>query len=652
LIVAKSKNMKSKKIILISTVSILAIIALAIIIIQKNKKTEVVAETRKDPIEVSGRSIKDLRTLKETIGFPALVQAEQEVKIIAKSSGNIKGLTVKPGDKVRAGQVLARIDDTTAGASNRGSGFNASQIKQASIAASQAAASYQLARNNYQNLLESAQKDINQLEISKDQASQGKANIGITTNEALKSAEIAHETAKIAVEQARLSLENRKKSIGQSENDTSTNARTSGVTVANSARSIITGLNNILGFDTTKGLMINYKKNLGALDSASLTAANNDYNSALAASDAFESARFYDANREVDAAIDLANKTKVLVDSSKNVLENTFTSVDLPQNSLAGNSLNSLISAVNGYQAQINGILSQINGTKQSLLNAPINNSSSLDALEQAYELAKKQEAASLQNLNNLKAGNKSQLDAASFGVKAANNQLDASKSKIESQISVSRSQVEIAGLQYQNAVATLQSLYDIREAVSPIDGTITARMVDENETVSPGQTIAIVSQLAEIKLQFYVDQENLAGLKVGQSAKIADSDNAAYPAKITSITPQADSMTKRFLVEVVPDKKDPELFALGTVMNVSLDIFKKSNSADSFLLPLSSIEVSQNGNSIFIIKDSLAAKANVEILRVLGESAEIKSDLPADTIIVIDGNKSIKEGDEVSLKF
>jgi RND family efflux transporter MFP subunit len=644
--------MKGKKIILISTVSILAVIALAILIIQKNKKAEVIAETRKDPIEITGRSIKNLRTLKETVEFPALVQADQEVKIIAKSSGNIKGLTVKPGDKVHAGQVLARIDDTTAGASSQSAGFNASQIKQASIAASQAAASYQLARNNYQNLLSSSQKDINQLEISKDQAAQGKANTGITTGEALKSAEIAYETAKIAVEQARLSLENRKKSIGQSENDTAANARTTAITVANSSRSIITGINNILGFDTSKGLAIIYKNNLGAMNSASLTAAKNDYENAIAASDAFESSRFYDANREVDAAIELAGKTKALADSAKTVLEFTSTSLELPQSSLSGTSLNSLITAANGYQAQVNASLLQINGAKQSLLNAPINNNSSLDALQQAYEFAKKQEAAAAQSLNNLKAGNKSQLDQASFGVKAANNQLNASKSKIESQISVSRSQVEIAALQYQNAVASLQSLYDIHEAVSPIDGTVTAKIVDENETVSPGQAIAIVSQVAEIKLQFYVDQDNLAGLKVGQSAKIADTDGAAaYPAKITSITPQADSLTKRFLVEVVPDKKDPSLFALGTVMEVSVEITKKASDANSFLLPLSAIEVSQNGNSVFIVKDSLSAKANVEILRVLGESAEVRSDLPADTIIVIDGNKSIKEGDEVTIK-
>src|SRR3989339_1400902 len=138
--------------------------------------------------EVKVQTYAESKTLKQSISYPALVYAEQEAKIVAKMSGTVRNVKFNNGDSVRAGQELARIDD--ANSSKTGSyGFNDTQVRQAQVGVSQAAAAYALAEKNYQNLLLSSQRDLEQAKIAKLQSTTGKDNLGVSSAESLKSAE-------------------------------------------------------------------------------------------------------------------------------------------------------------------------------------------------------------------------------------------------------------------------------------------------------------------------------------------------------------------------------------------------------------------------------------------------------------------------------
>lgn len=607
-------------------------------------------EAKKQAIEVTGQSARDSLVSREEMEFPATISADQEAKIIAKTAGTAANVVFKVGDKVRIGDTLLKIDDINPGSRSLAS-FNTGQIKQAQIGVSQAAANYQLAQTNYQNLLITSAKDLNQADIAKNQATQVQKNINDTTDETYKSAELAFESAKLATQAAKLNLDNRKKIGDQATSDTQTNSDLAAESVVNTCETTVENINNITALDPFKTVSISYKYTLGAMDSATLTAAKAKYLAAQNSISEYRAKSFKSIEEKVDSATKAVKDTKALADAVKTVFDKTITSADLPLTSLAGASLTSLQSAAAGYQAQINASLNQINAVKQGLSGVDLNNTVSLESLQKAYDLAKKQEASALQNLNNLKASNKTQKDQAYYGNKSAASQYSSVKSKLDSQIAVSQSQVELARLQYSNAVTSLQSLYDIHLAVTPIDGTITKKMVSDGDTVSAGQILAIVSQSEKVKLQFYVDQETFAYFKLGQSVKIKDNDDNLYPAKITSLTPQADSATKRFLVEVMPDKPNAKVYNLGTILSVAVTIEKAPQKKGDLLLPLSAIEIGQNENTIFISKDGKAAKEKVKIERVQGETAEISAKLAPETMIIVDGNKLLIEGDEISIK-
>lgn len=600
------------------------------------------------PVEVVGQTVSASQSITQSLEYPGMIVAESEATIIAKASGNLTSASFKIGDQVVLGQELAKIDDVNSAAFNPNN-YNTNQIKQAKNAVSQAESAYTLAKSNYNNLLISSVKDLRSAEISRDQAAKGQTNLDLTTAESIKSAELAFETSKIAADQARLTLENREKLSVQTATDTKTNAENAASTAMSTAGSVLTNINNATALDDNNTVSIAYRSNLGALDSSAYSTTKQSYQTAKDLYADYAKKSFVNLDERLEAVLVVVEAVKKLADDTKNLFDKTITSTALPQTSMSGVSLTNLQTAASGYQAQMAGALSQINGASQSLANVSLNNTSLIDSLRQAYSLAKQQQASAEQALNNLKAGNTSQKDTANFAYNLAQNQYDNLQVKIESQILTSKTQMETAAIQYSNAVTALQSLYDAHSVIVPLAGTITKVFIDNGETVSAGQPVLTISQTENIKVQFYVEADNSLAIKPGLAVKVLADNNNSYDGIVAAVSPQADAVTRRFLVEVKLEKND-SLF-LGTVVTVKLNLVKTAGGSGLIIVPLAAVNISQNGNYIFIAEGGVAKKVAVEISAVLGEVAKLKVDLPLETVIVIEGNKFLQEGQLISLK-
>ena len=598
--------------------------------------------------EVQARTVAASREIKQELEYPAMVAAGTEAKLIAKSSGTLSGAEFAVGDNVSVGQSLAKIDEIGASGFNAG-GVNSNQIKQAIIAVEQAQSSYQLARSNYENLLLSSVKDLRQAEIARDQAANGESNLGTTGVESLKSAELAYETAKIASEQSRLSLVNREKQLQQGSTDANENADLAASTALNAASGVLSGINNLTGFDDNNVVSVPYRSNLGALESSSYGQAENSYKAAQDAYNSYTTASFSSIDERIKAIISLIEKVKTLADATKYLFDKSIPSSNLPQSGGSGASLASLQAAAASYQSQLNGVLAQVRGAQQALTNVALNNDGTIDTLRQSYELAKKQEASAAQNLNNLRAGNTSQQDQAGFAVNLAQNQYENLKVKISSQILAAKTQMDSAQLQYNNASVSLQSLYDIHSLVSPIAGTVTQKLASNGDTVSAGQVVAIVSQMDNLKIKFFVEPDNILEMKLGTPITAVAADGKAYSGVIAAVSAQADAATRRFQVEMQLEGEDKPL--LGTVVTVKISLSKSVQAGvGSIIVPLSALEVGQNGNSIFLADNGRARKVGVELQAVLGEMAQIKLEAPDEALVIIGGNKFLREGSAVTI--
>ena len=104
-----------------------------------------------DTITVKVQKVADSQKISQTLEFPALVAGDQEITVVAKSTGSIKRLNFDLGSKVREGSVLASIDDTGNELSEGKNNFQSIQIQQAELAVKQAKKNLDLAKKNDKN---------------------------------------------------------------------------------------------------------------------------------------------------------------------------------------------------------------------------------------------------------------------------------------------------------------------------------------------------------------------------------------------------------------------------------------------------------------------------------------------------------------------
>lgn len=579
-------------------------------------------------IPVVAQTLGQSRSVRQTLSFPALIVSQQEAKVVAKSVGTVQVAKAKLGDSVSEGDILLTLDDSS------GNVLKSGPVNQAKLASEQAAVAYRLAETNYQNLLESSQRDLLQAEISRDQAQTGKRNTQFITDESFK-------TAQLAAEQARLALENRKQTATHAENDARTNSSVIAESALNACQSILVGVNNITGFDENNSVVIPYDTYLGYY-SQTRTDAKILYKATKAALEEFGSVYFSNISDRIQKTLLLAEQARDLADKVKELLDrHTVTGSLLPLSSPTGASLTALQSAAAGYQTLINGAIAQLNGAKQSLDNVALGNQTSLDALQKAYDMAR-------QNLESLNATSNNQLDQAGFGQSLADNQAENLKIKLDSQVAAAKAQMDSARIQYENSLVGLNSLNGNYQIAAPIDGVVTRKLFSIGDTVAPGQLLMTISRPDLAKVQFFVDQETLSYINIGMTVHLKVLDGDFYEAKIVSVSTRADEQSKRFMVEAepVPGAK----FALGTVADITVNLIYQSQGLAHFMLPLSAIDVGQNGNLLTLALDGQATKAEAEIIRIVGEAAEISADVPADALIVVEGNRLAQEGDYLTI--
>ncbi|HBI33778.1 MAG TPA: hypothetical protein DEA43_03130 [Candidatus Moranbacteria bacterium] len=229
-------------------------------------------------------------------------------------------------------------------------------------------------------------------------------------------------------------------------------------------------------------------------------------------------------------------------------------------------------------------------------------------------------------------------------------NNLKKDSSATSSEKDSAKTQRDIAKLQYENATLGLNGSVDNHSIISPISGIITNKAVSVGDSVSMGQLIATVSKTSNVKIQFYVDQDQRVVLTRGQEISAIDNDGNSSPLLIQNIAISADPTTKRFLIEAYPKKQNPALLA-GTITTVLIETNIKPKIDADLILPLSAINVGQNESYIFVVDNNVAKKVPVTVVNVNGETAEISAQISPETLIITNGSKLVRDGAAIVLQ-
>lgn len=224
-------------------------------------------------------------------------------------------------------------------------------------------------------------------------------------------------------------------------------------------------------------------------------------------------------------------------------------------------------------------------------------------------------------------------------------------KTVSKTQLIAAEGEVEIAEVQLENAKVGLKGGLDNHLITSPISGYIVSKEISVGDSISLGQELYTISKTNKLKIQFFVDQEQLPKITEGMPISVTAGNGNTFNAQVENISPDADATTKRFLVEAFPLEQNQEMLAAGTIVTVSFSVTNEPQQSSGLILPLAAITISQNENYIFIVENNKAKKIPVKIVKIDGEKAEIVADLTGNSKIIVDGNKMISEGEEVNIK-
>ncbi|MEI8361466.1 MAG: efflux RND transporter periplasmic adaptor subunit [bacterium] len=455
--------------------------------------------------------------------------------------------------------------------------------------------------------------------------SQNRENINALTNEMLQQSELGIARAKELLNAAQISFDNAQLNINnvkdlQSKNkeDMRNNAIVSIANYNNTINSALDQINTIYGINGYQ--LDGLSDTLSVKNSQLLISGKISYQSARDLYTQSSQHNYSAAQAEIalSETINTLTKTKKANDDVISVLAASISSTKFPESSL-----NLQKTSFNQLRSTLIGSITAAQTNLQALQNINLSNKRELDGLNTSLKAAQ------------------NQVYQAELGVTNAVSVLNNSKQSKEQQLLMSKTSLDGAQGQLKLIATQLSDL----TVKAPISGQISARTIEIGTEVRAGQKLGEIAQINTVKIMVQLTPEDASLIKIGSTAVISDNLKGV----INNISPTADALTKKVQIEIIIDNKDKKLKP-ETLVTVTLPISSDKIDTHEFLVPLSAITVTQNETYIFIVNGHQAKKINVELINVDGEQATIRVKLSGKDLLIIDGNKTLKDGDQISI--
>ena len=226
----------------------------------------------------------------------------------------------------------------------------------------------------------------------------------------------------------------------------------------------------------------------------------------------------------------------------------------------------------------------------------------------------------------------------------------------------ISQAQVDsdAADLKSKKAlVAQQMALVEKKTIRAPFAGKLGITSVNPGQYVNPGDKLVTLQTMDPIYIDFFLPQQQLAGLSVGQKLILA---NDAFPGvtfrgKVTAINPKVDASTRNIQVEATVANARRQLLP-GMFANVSLDLGARQR---YLTLPQTAITYNPYGSTVFVLKTEedknapkkehpqlLAQQVFVTTGATRGDQVAILKGLGEGQLVVTSGQLKLKNGSPV----
>ncbi|HYB08430.1 MAG TPA: efflux RND transporter periplasmic adaptor subunit [Alphaproteobacteria bacterium] len=224
-------------------------------------------------------------------------------------------------------------------------------------------------------------------------------------------------------------------------------------------------------------------------------------------------------------------------------------------------------------------------------------------------------------------------------------------KAQAVSQQTVDTDEQTLKSLEAQ--VAQQQATVDYKFIRAPFAGRLGIRQVDLGEYLAAGTTIVTLQSLDPIYVDFYLPQQDLDQIKVGQSleASVDTYPNQKFPGTITAVNPKVDSSTRNVQVRATLGNADHSLLP-GMFASVSIDIGAPKRYVT---LPLTAITYNPYGSTVYVVDDKgkgangqqqlVARQTFVTTGATRGDQVAVTSGVKEGEMVVSAGQNKLRNG-------
>jgi membrane fusion protein, multidrug efflux system len=200
--------------------------------------------------------------------------------------------------------------------------------------------------------------------------------------------------------------------------------------------------------------------------------------------------------------------------------------------------------------------------------------------------------------------------------------------------------------------VANLKAVIAKKTIRAPFDGRIAIRQVELGQVVSPGSPIASLQSVSPIHADFWLPQQALAKLRLGEKARARTDTfpDDEWEGEVSTINPEVDPATRNVRVRATFENQDgrlrPGMFAKVDVLS--------SEKHPVLTIPATAVIFAPYGDSVFAIEEkkdargTAAAVARQKFVRTgerRGDVVAVVSGLKAGETVVSSGAFKLRNG-------
>ncbi|MDQ1912854.1 efflux RND transporter periplasmic adaptor subunit [Paenibacillus sp. GD4] len=517
--------------------------------------------------------------------FTGSITPQYTTNVSSRVSGRVTEVMVKVGDRVKAGDPLAKLDTSTL----------QQQISQQENALAVSSAQLQKAIKDQANAEATAEK-----RIASQRATNEKSILDLQN-------QIATLKQQVAISQA-----NFNKAISDQQNTIAAAKQAVAISQQSLNSAIVTYNTNLE----------NAKNALTAQQDSYLTSQANAINNlqslqldVQAAQNAYIAA--VTSRNGIDAALVKLQQAQLKLEQAQNPSSVSQTALINAQNAVETAEASQ---AVQLAQEQLNRDLITLTNAQTNLSMIMETNSQTV----QKDQLALANAEATLQ------------LSLSSLNASLAQNEQDYINSQSKEGLAVNQAQ-------YQQAQTNLRNLQEqLQDGVllSPVDGVVTAINTPVGQNAGTQANIVSIAAVDPVQATVSISEATIGKIKVGMEMKVnVPTLNKTFDGIVSAVRPTLDAVTKSYGVDIqVNDPKHellPGMFATSSL---------KSEGRKAIMVPADAVLSQPSGNAVFIVQEGRARKVSVKVGTLTSALFEITSGLKEGDEIVVKGQELLSD--------